>query len=158
VTKVFLTTYYMLNTYILYSTGYFFLNYSHQTLNYTMFARPIAFLPSSDWTFPTFFIAGLFALGLCIFQHHIIIRSIAAILFLVLFSMKFSFGKINHSQHVWMIASVLMCFILKNKPMGCLRNLYVLRIIQSVFSLSLFYIWALENKTFRNFQLGASST
>lgn len=72
-------------------------------------------------------------------------------------SILFSYGKIHHSEHIWMFSSVIFCFIAHQEPLSSLRNILVIRLTQTIL-LSFYFIsglWKLRELGFSNWREAA---
>ena len=67
-----------------------------------------------------------------IFYPHKYLKIISSVFVLFLFSITFSYGKIHHSSHIWMISSILMVFFFLDKPLKSKINYFMLRLMQAL--------------------------
>ena len=131
--KIFLQIYYCLLFCILFRYSYYFLyEIPPQTPNYALFAYPLNFLGLPVWTHSLFFLCSLFSCLSCILIPNKSLKIITSILVLLIFSIKYSYGKIGHENHIWMISSVLMCVFSLDKSLNFKTNLFTLRLIQAL--------------------------
>lgn len=148
--KVFFGAYYVILTFILYSNGRFFLSASPEQADFILFAEPFSFALQSHFSFPVLYLTTIFLSLACIVKPHIGLRLLVSAFFLILLSIKFSYGKINHSEHIWMISSLLACLASSNKPIWDFKNLLAIRLMQS--TLLCFYfisgLWKLRSLGF----------
>lgn len=138
-TKVFLSIYYSILTFVLYYSGRVYFHAAPEQADFVLFARPFAPLLQSSLSFPALYIITISLSLACIIRPYIGLRFFVSLFFLILLSIKFSYGKINHSEHIWMISSVLVCFISYQKPLSSFRNLLVIRLMQTTL-LSFYFI------------------
>ena len=153
--NIFLQIYYCLLLYVLITQCHFFFNNPPSELpEYVMFAYPLKFLNLPIGIHFIFFCFALFFCLSCIFYPSKYLKITTSILFLIVFSIKFSYGKINHHFHSWMLSSILMCFLSCDKKLTSQTNLLVLRLTQSIL-LSHYFIsglWKLRSLVSTKFQ------
>lgn len=149
-TKLFLSSFYFLAFYELFKDGAYFLNLNMPNPNYVMFAKLLNVFAYGPWIYPVFYILGILTLALTIFFNQLIFRIAASFFILLLISMKYSFGHIDHSQHAWMISSVILCLINTDKDLHAEWNHFVLRLTQSLLLCPYFIagIWKLRDLHF----------
>ena len=131
--KILLQIYYSLLFCIVFRYNHYFLyEVPSQVPNYNLFAYPLNFLNLPIWTHSLFFLCCLFFCLLCVVISHKYMKLITSILVLLIFSIKYSYGEVDHENHIWMISSVLMCFFSVDKTLNSKTNLFTLRLVQSV--------------------------
>lgn len=131
--RIFLQTYYGLLFYIVFKCTQDFLHGSSlQTLNYVSFTYPLIFLNLPVWTHSLFLLCCLGSCVLCILIPNRYLKIITSVLVLLIFSLRYSYGKIDHENHIWMISSVLMCFVSSEKSLNSKENLFTLRLTQAL--------------------------
>ena len=131
--RVFLSTYYMLLFYFVFRKVYaFFNNIPTQIPEYVMFARPLSLFHPPPWIHSIIFLFCLSVCLFCILNPKKYLRIITSFLVLMVFSIFYSYGKINHSHHIWIISSVLMCFLSLEKPLQSQTNQLPLRLAQAI--------------------------
>lgn len=96
------------------------------------------FIPFSPWHSLLFFLLTVVFSIICIFNKNRFFRILLCFFFILLFSIKYSFGKVNHSCHIWFFASFFFIFIDESKKLHSPKNRLVLRLIQSTLLLSYF--------------------
>ena len=131
--KVFLQTYYSLLFYIVFKyTPSFLYRIPSQIPDYDLFAYPLNFLSPPVWIHSLLFLCCLLSCLLCIFIPNKYLKIITSALVLLIFSIKYSYGKIGHENHIWMISSVLMCFFSLDKTLNSKTNLFIIRLAQTL--------------------------
>ena len=133
--NIFLQFYYCVLFYTLITQCHFFFNNPPSKLpEYVMFAYPLQFFNLPTEIHFIFFCFALFFCLFCIFYPSKYLKIVTSILFLIIFSIKFSYGsgKISHSFHPWLISCILMCFVSSDKKLTSQTNLLVFRLIQSI--------------------------
>lgn len=75
----------------------------------------------------------------CLFTLNQMCRAAMAVLLSILLSVGFAFGKINHSQHVWMLSAYILIFFDPKKTMSDRPNRQLLDLVQ-VLLLSTYFI------------------
>lgn len=130
---LFIKTYYSLLLFIVFKTVSSIFNKTHGLeTEYVMLARPLNLFDTSLWVhYMVFFLTFFFCL-ICIFKPHRYLRVCTSILVLMLFSIIYSYGKIGHSYHIWMISSILMCSLYSDRPLLSRFNCFVIRLNQTV--------------------------
>ena len=132
-TRVFLSIYYLLLSIVIFydASLILFKDFSNET-NFIWLARVFSILPISKVTVLLIYLVTIFLSILCTVKPKRLFRLLAAIFFILSFSLLLSFGKIYHSAHVWLISSVLICFINLDNNLRSIHNSRVILIIRSV--------------------------
>jgi len=128
----------------------FFLNKNPAQAEFIMFATPF-----SEWLRMKAVFIGVYLLTLastlvCSWRPSLGLRIFVCLLFLLLSSMKFSFGKVNHSEHIWMMSLLFACVFSEKKSLASRRNQTTLRLMQTAL-LSIYFIsglWKLRDLGF----------
>ena len=145
---LFLQTYYLLLFYILYMMSYRFINFIPSLEpEYIFFAKPLAFLNLSVEIHSVFFLIALFFCLLCVFRQDRVLRVLTLFFVLILFSIYYSYGKIGHNNHAWILSSILLCFFDSKQSLNSKYNFFFLRLTQGIL-LSHYFIsglWKLRN-------------
>ena len=135
-THTFLRLYYIvLTTVFLHHWDYFFKS-THVTRDQSLFILEIAFLV------------------LCIVRPILLNRVVVSLLLITLLLIKFGSGNIYHSEHIWLISSILMCTIDRHQIFNHSKNIFSLRLMQATL-LSFYFIsgiWKLRRLGFSNWQ------
>lgn len=121
-TRALLSTYYTALSFIIFKDIHFYLKAQLDQADFIQFAKPFSFLLSSPLLFITLPFVTLALSLMCTKFHGTWLRSLTSLFFLVSLSVQFSYGKINHSKHIWMISCILVCFICSEKA---LRNIKI---------------------------------
>jgi len=77
----------------------------------------------------------LFSLAFCLLAIALpqkFFKFLAVFSFLMVFSMIYSYGKISHDNHVWLISAFLMLFFSSQSLLNSKSNLFLIRLIQSL--------------------------
>ena len=129
--KLFLQTYYILLFFVLYrQTNNFINNIPSIEPEYIFFAKFLSFLSLPIEAHSVIFVFALFFCLFSIFKSWRILRVFTSLFVLVLFSIKFSYGKVHHPWDVWILSSILVCLFNSNKPLNSNQNFFLLRFIQ----------------------------
>ena len=156
---IFFKIYYTLFLYILFGHSYDFFNtYPSRIPAYVMFASPLNFFDFPIWIHSIIFLSSLLLCFLCILSPSKYLRILTSVFILLFFSIKYSYGKIDHSYHIWMISSVLMCFVFPSQPITSKINQFFIRLTQSLL-LSHYFIsglWKLRSIIASDFQTSFS--
>jgi len=131
-TRIFIKLFYALLLYGLYSRSAIFLGPLPSNIEYVSIARILNLLPSGaeSAVYPVTFVLGFVVVLVAMFRVQWGYRAAAAFFYLLLTAMANSFGSIGHSEHIWMIAAILMVFVNPELKMGADRNLLVVRLVQ----------------------------
>ena len=147
--KLFLQIYYALLFFILYRYCYNSINFL-PTLEpeYIFFAKPLSFLALPvEVNTVVFLLLALFFCLFSVFKPWRLLRVLSSVCVLVFFSIIYSYGKIDHWNHVAILSSVLVCFFNENKGLNCQNNFFILRLIQGIILSHYFSsgLWKLRN-------------
>ncbi len=138
-TDTFRSMFYILLTFVLYHKSWFLVRPPDMEPQFIWLARiPYFFASYSPGQCSVLFFITLFFILTCIFKNSKTLRALACFFFILLFSIKYSFGKINHSVHMWFFASFFFIFIDERVRLNTTGNRLVLRLIQSTQLLSYF--------------------
>ena len=150
---IFEKTFYSLLFFTLFKQIEAFLVYPSNPPDYVMFAYPLNFLISQNsLSFLNLFHIIFYLLSLSLLLSAIasnkkILKCFAVFCFLITFSIHYSYGKISHSHHVWLISSFLMLFFSSKSLLNSKQNIFLIRLIQSL-TLSHYFIsgvWKLKS-------------
>jgi hypothetical protein len=130
-TRALLRAYYIFATFSLYSNHWAFFREMPRPV-FQSFAKPLSLFGFSDLVFPLAFILGLAFVAMSIFLLDYRSRIISSLAMLTLVSMMYSFGKVNHPDHIWMLSSVGMCFLRPGESLKSHVNLSTLRVLQKM--------------------------
>lgn len=147
-TQIFLKLNSLFLIYVLLSKAHFFMAESVNRAEFVGFATPFSFIkPLSDSFYPLFFIISVGFMVATLFLSHRWLRVFATILFLVVMSFTFSYGKGYHSAHIWFLSSVFACFLSVSQTLISQPNILFIRLTQA--SLLSFYfsagVWKLRD-------------
>ena len=121
-----------------------------QIPDYALFAYPLNFLALPVWTH-SFFFPMLFDFLLVMYfsSQNRYLKIITSILVLLIFSIKYSYGKIDHENHTWMIFQCFNVFFFSlNQFLNSKTNLFILRLTQALFFEPLLYFRIMETSCF----------
>ncbi|MCZ0932729.1 MAG: hypothetical protein OXJ52_06230 [Oligoflexia bacterium] len=131
--KLFLQIYYSLLFCVLYKQAYRFINFIQPLEpDYIFFAKPLSFFKLPVEIHSVIFLLALFFCLLSVFSHGRTLRVLTSLFVLVLFSIMYSYGKISHSEHAFILSSALVCFFSESKSLNSSWNFFVLRLIQGL--------------------------
>ena len=156
--KFFLQVYYCCFFSVLFNLTYGFINkIPSEKINYIFFAKILNFLPfpPSPIINSILFLVTTFLTLLCVFRPEKKFLKIGQSFFiLITFSVFYSYGKISHSNHSWILSSILVCFFNETKNLKSTQNLFVLRLIQAILLSHYFIsgIWKLRELIQERFQ------
>ena len=157
--KLFLQIYYALLFFILYSYSYKFINFlSSLEPDHIFFAKPLSFLNLYVEVHTVIFLLTLFLSLFAIFKPLRFLRVLTCISVLVLFSIMYSYGKIDHNNHLAILSSLLMCFFNEREDLNSKKNFFILRLIQAM-ALSHYFmsgLWKLRKMFSAHFEFSLS--
>ena len=131
--KLFLQIYYSLLFFVLYSRSYLFINWiSPLEPEYIFFAKLLSFFKLPVEIQSVICLLALFFCLLALFKSWRFLRVLTSFLVLVFFSIMYSYGKIGHSDHAFILSSVLVCFFHEKKSLNSKWNFFILRLIQGL--------------------------
>ena len=157
--KLFLQIYYSFLFIVIYQRGYWFINsVSDLGPDYIFFAKPLGFFNLPVEIRSVIFLLTLFFLCFAIFKPQRILRILTSLLVLILFSILYSYGKINPSSHAFILSSVLVCFFNENRGLNSKQNFFILRLIQGVLLSHYFMsgLWKLREMISTRFEFSLS--
>lgn len=140
--------------FLVFLEGHFFVNQPYIVPNFVLFSSPLKFFPMGVGLNFFFFVGTLALLLASTFFEKKWIRFLSAVFFLILISLKFSLGKINHSHHIWFwVMPIFACFDSRKTKVW---NQRIVQILQTVYLSFLFSagLWKLRSLDFRS--IGAS--
>lgn len=120
--KSFLSTYYALLAYVVYSQFWSVLDFKGVSPKAVWFGHFFSNLLGNVWISISIGLLCLVLFAICIFRHHVILGYTAALSLIFFFSIKFSFGKVNHNNHIWILSAFLIPLIRAEKPFSERRN------------------------------------
>ena len=131
--KFLLQFYYCLLFLVLYRKAGVFINWP-QLLepNYIFFAKPLSVFKLPAEIHSVIFLLALFCCLLSVFKPWRALRAVTSLFVLVVFSILYSYGKIDHNSHAFILSSVLVCFFDENEDLSSQPNFFVLRLIQGM--------------------------
>ncbi len=129
-TKFFFQIYHLIWLAFLSYNARFFVNQNHFNIELTMFAKPFSYLANPEVLFPLVFLLTVSLTLFNLIRHNLIVFSLTTVCYLLLFSLKHSFGKIDHNMQGWMVLSVLFCGLNIKQPLSSFRNLTIIRLGQ----------------------------
>ena len=154
-TKIFLSIYYSTLTFIVIQRSAYLLGRTPPT-DLVMFARPLKPLLVFDFLIPLICLLAIASLLTAIFIYSRIHRAIACLLTLVFFSVDFSYGKVSHLHHIWIISSVVFILLNSDKLLSDRSNIWKVRLIQSLALCPYLFsgLWKLRVANFENISSG----
>ena len=131
--KLFLQIYYSLFLYILLRVSYKLVNYIPALEpDYIFFARPLNFFEVPPILHSALFLMAFFLTLFCMFKPYRILRIAQSFFVLIVFSVFYSYGKVDHPYHPWILSSLFVCFFNEIKPLNSSQNFFQLRLIQGL--------------------------
>ncbi len=123
--KFFLKIYYCLFLFVLYGLSYRLINYI-PTLepDYIFFAKPLSVFEVPLIAHSALFLIAFFLTLFCIFKPYRILRIAQSFFVLIVFSVLYSYGKVNHLYHPWILSSLFICFFNEIKPLNSRKNFF----------------------------------
>lgn len=144
---LFLKTYYFLLLIIVFTAQYGIFDHY---INNPKYIWTLSFLPT--WIPPlvvglTLFLSTTFFTLLNLFFSNSLIRLLTSILFISLYSFKYSFGKIDHTYHIWFFSSIIMIFFEPGRYNSITKNIFCIKAIQSLLLIQYFSagIWKIRS-------------
>lgn len=104
--------------------------------------------PTTAWSI--YYTLLLLSLAVLFFKHRFL-RLLVFILSFVFFSIIYSFGKINHTYHIWLISSFFMSFIDLRKDLHHSKNLQIIRLTQVTLLSHYFFSGLWKVREIKNF-------
>jgi hypothetical protein len=117
-------------------------------------AKFIPFIFENQLAHQLYYYLTLFILLLTTVFPVFFLRVLCSILVITFFAIYYSFGKIDHPYHCWIIASIFMIISTPKQDYKSLRNQISLRLIQSMMLMHYFIsgFWKLRYLLFKNNQ------
>ena len=151
--KLFLQIYYSFLFIVLYNKLNKLINFDSDIApDYIFFAKPLKFFLKVE-IHDLIFLCSLFFVLCSILKPYRLLRILTAVFILIFFSIIYSYGKIYHSSHAFILSSVLVCFFDENKNLNFKRNFFTLRLVQGILLCSYFMsgLWKLRFMISSNF-------
>ena len=101
-------------------------------LEYVLFAFPFNLWNPPLWFHPLIGLLALFFCLFCVLIPHKYLKILCSVFVLLFISIEYSYGKVSHSRHVWMLSSVLMCFLSSDQTLKSKSNYLTLRLMQAL--------------------------
>lgn len=130
-TSNFLRFYYFCLFAVAFGQGYTFFNHHRVDPEYIWLLGllPINFFPTI--VVSCFIFCGcLLWLLMSMMSTHILFRALSCVFFILLLSLKYSYGKIDHSYHIWALSSFVFLWIDPSQPLLSRKNHLLLRSVQ----------------------------
>ncbi len=150
-TQLFCRLYYLCVCSLVFENSWFFLQLHIPNPSYVAFARPLSWLPlNHEIVYPIVFFVTLATLISTFLYPVRALRIFSMFTIFLFFSMNFSFGKINHNIHIWIIAAIFFSLLKNQNPLKLTSNLFYVRLMQS-FSLCPYFfsgLWKIRGPLF----------
>lgn len=131
-TKIFISSHYVLLTYIIYNSIQDLLSKSYfNNSDFIWFAKFFSNMELSLWSIFVLCLSTLAMSIYCLFNSNRWVRILSSVLFITMLSFLFSFGKIPHSKHAWIFSSIFMCFIDVKLSLNSSFNKLIIRLMQT---------------------------
>lgn len=131
-TKIFLKFHNLFLVFVLLTKSQFLMDQPVDQAQFIGFARVLSFFRPLPTTFyPILYILTVSLLLITLFVPKLSLRFLATFLFLVTMFITLSYGKVFHSSHIWLVSSLLVCFLNPKKSIAEKNNLLILRLMQA---------------------------
>lgn len=144
--KAFLKFHYALLTLVTFLVAYRLFNRPLQEVEYIWILSPLPKSLSPALVAVALFVFCIFINIFNLIQSSYLTRFFSFVSFLALVSFNYSFGKISHVHHVWIISSFVFIFFDDFEPLNSMKNKLVVRIVQTWLLLQYFSsgLWKLR--------------
>lgn len=132
-TQLFVRLYYCSLIYFVIEKAPFFLSSDLLKPAYVAFARPLNWL-NIDHTilYPAIWAINIVVLLITIYKPVRWLRFLSLTFVYLFFSMSFSYEKITHSHHSWLLAAIFICLLDTRNNLSSPKNIFYVRLMQSL--------------------------